>query len=516
MMTIQNKILGDFQTPLALAKQVITTLEAAGYRWERILEPTCGTGAFIQAAIQAQQSPSEIIGIEIQAVYTVQAETISAPQTNIQILHKDIFTLDLKRDLVWQTQGKLLITGNLPWVTNAEQGALGGSNLPTKSNFKGYKGLDALTGKSNFDIAEFIWIKLFHEFKDEPVTLALLCKTSTARSVLSYAHKARLSISDARLYSINSQKWFNAAVDACLFVLDLNITSPNYEAHIFESLDSKAVASTLHFSGNVLVADNNAYTDLQFINGRSPIEWRQGIKHDAASVMELIFENKVWKNKLGIEVNIEEEYIYPLLKTADVKEGKLNSIQRGVIIPQKQIGQNTSHLQFSAPRLWDYLNQYTAIFEQRQSSIYKGKPPFSIFGVGDYSFAPYKVVVSGFYKYAYFVPVFAINGKPVFCDDTCYLLPCESVIEALTITAALNHPIAQRFIKSLTFQDAKRPITKALLSRIDLNELITYLPFDELLDGIKNRSNSVMSLPASKDEMTASLSWTNYHTPLLL
>ena len=49
--------------------------------------------------------------------------------------------------------GPWLVLGNPPWVTNAELGLLKNSNLPIKSNFQGHKGLEALTGKANFDIS---------------------------------------------------------------------------------------------------------------------------------------------------------------------------------------------------------------------------------------------------------------------------------------------------------------------------------------------------------------------------
>ena len=50
----------------------------------------------------------------------------------------------------------ILVIGNPPWVTNSAVGALGGSNLPVKSNFQRLNGLDAITGKSNFDISEWM------------------------------------------------------------------------------------------------------------------------------------------------------------------------------------------------------------------------------------------------------------------------------------------------------------------------------------------------------------------------
>ena len=38
-------------------------------------------------------------------------------------------------------------------------------NLPRKNNFKNHSGLDAMTGKGNFDIAEFITMSLNQKYK---------------------------------------------------------------------------------------------------------------------------------------------------------------------------------------------------------------------------------------------------------------------------------------------------------------------------------------------------------------
>lgn len=47
-----------------------------------------------------------------------------------------------------------LILGNPPWTTNSKMGQIDGTNLPEKSNVDTLKGMDALTGKSNFDISK--------------------------------------------------------------------------------------------------------------------------------------------------------------------------------------------------------------------------------------------------------------------------------------------------------------------------------------------------------------------------
>ena len=53
-------------------------------------------------------------------------------------------------------------------------------------------------------------------------------------------------------------------------------------------------------------------------------------------------------------------------------------------------------------------------------------------------------------------------------DDTCYFLPCSSAQEAAVLTALCNDPITLAFLGSASFKSAKRPVTKALLQRIDL------------------------------------------------
>ena len=95
-----------------------------------------------------------------------------------------------------------------------------------------------------------------------------------------------------------------------------------------------------------------------------------------------------------------------------------------------------------------------------------------MFGIGDYSFAPYKVAISGLHKIPKFRVLEPIDGQPVMLDDTCYFIPCYSSEEANLIASALNDQICLNYIQSIVFLDAKRPITKNLLQRIHIPTLI--------------------------------------------
>ena len=57
-------------------------------------------------------------------------------------------------------------------------------------------------------------------------------------------------------------------------------------------------------------------------------------------------------------------------------------------------------------------------------------------------------------------------------DDTCYFLPCRTPDLAAILEEVLNEPAALELIRALSFRDAKRPVTKAWLQRIDLKAIL--------------------------------------------
>jgi hypothetical protein len=302
--------------------------------------------------------------------------------------------------------------------------------------------------------------------------------------VLDFGYRSRLPIRTAVIRRLDAKRWFNASVDACLFCVEIGNPPFDYRSTVYPSLDAKQPESVLGFVRDQLVSDIGAISDLQSVIGQSPIEWRQGLKHDAAQVMELEpASDGSWRNKLGRTVTVEDAYIYPLLKGTPLFRGLPAS--QAVIVPQTHPRDDTRVLAHQAPRLWSYLSEHANTFAARRSSIYRSAPPFAIFGVGPYSFAPYKVCISGFHKEVRFRAVGPVNGRPVMLDDTCYFLPCRSPEEAALIVSIFNTEEARRLIAGLVFSDSKRPITKKLLQRVDFLRLIDYLDSGSIRDTAK-------------------------------
>ncbi len=422
----------------------------------------------------------EIIGLEIQQGYVEKSKRIYSETTKISIFKQDIFDIDFATSLHWNSLSPLLIVGNPPWITNSEQGRLSGKNLPRKSNFQRLSGLGAMTGKSNFDIAEAVWIKLIQDFVRDHVTIALLCKTSVARKVAQFVLDRELPVNSMSLYRIDAQRWFNVAVDAGLFVLELNQGEVSYDVDEYDNLLDARPTRTFGFYDRHIVADLDSYRQVAHLEGTSQFTWRQGVKHDAAKVMELTYRDGVLRNGYGDHVDIESDYLYPLIKSSDVKSISSSFVpRRRVIVTQKKVGQQTAHLRDYAPKLWRYLNFYADKLDSRKSSIYKNAPRFSMFGIGNYSFQPYKVVVSGFYLPARFAAISGYQSRPILTDDTCYFLSFDEEWKAHLLCALLNHPAVSKFLASITFSDSKRPITKGVLERINLQAVFEQINIDQ-------------------------------------
>lgn len=454
-----NNEFGDFQTPLPLAQALIKRLPPR--QWAHVLEPTCGVGNFLQAAVDVFPD-SEVIGIETQPEYVAEAEAIT------KVVHANIFGFDLAKDVPWETpSGPTLVLGNPPWVTNAQLSSLGSENRPERTNFKNATGIEAITGSSNFDIAEYIWIKLLTEYSGRDAVIALICKTQVARNVLVYCAKLGLPVTSASLRLVDAKKWFNAAVDACWFTLQLGSGTTDYTADVFADLESSVPQTRIGVVAGQLVANVDAYERSKQFDGTSPVMWRQGVKHDATEAMELV-EAGGPVTKSGTSVDVETGYLYPLFKCTDVYREKLDAVSRWMIIPQKHPGDDTAALKHVAPKLWAYLDSYGELLDGRKSSIYRNRPRFCIFGVGDYTFAEYKIAISGFHKRPEFRIVGPYMGKPAVFDDATYLLPFSNVFECAAAHSLLVGQEASDLIASLAFWDSKRPVTKKLLQRIDL------------------------------------------------
>ena len=460
---------GDYQTPLEFAAEICRFLKVERkINPSTVLEPTCGVGNFLRAALEFDAE--KYFGIELNPEHCKTcAENLS--DERITIINANFFDFDLSA----VPKENLLVIGNPPWVNNETLSKLKSANLPPKSNFKRFKGLDALTGAANFDICEYILLKLVNAFRNTSTAIAVLCKTSTARNVFTELRRAEINFSACEIFEFDASKIFGISASACLLLVKL--AGENVSSNVCKIFS----LTTPHDVKNILTCDAGFLhgSEVSFA-GKCCFEWRQGIKHDCAKVLELTFTDGHLQNGAGELVDLEDDLIFPLIKSSSIKQAVITEFPKRLLLTQRRVNENTSHIEADFPKTWHYLNRNVEHFTRRKSSIYRGKPKFSVFGVGDYSFAKYKVVVSGFYKVPLFALIFSPDGKPVMTDDTTYFIGFESFATAYTVMLFLNSSPVQKFLTSTVFLDAKRPYTKKVFGQIDFGKLVSAIRFEDL------------------------------------
>lgn len=477
---------GDWQTPEKFALRCCRIIQNyMSFEPHFVLEPCCGTGNFIRASRKIFPS-TPVLGMEINSEYVLSSQKRFANDDKVTIRHGDCL-----HDNNWiepLVADSTLVLGNPPWVTNSTLSVINSTNIPNKINFKGLRGIDALTGASNFDISEWIILHYLKKIYKSKSMLAMLCKTSVARNVCKEISKWNI-VCNCLLVSFDSKDVFDVSVSACLFICDLRAEKIAIQECDIDDINNRT--ELLYLNNNL---QKKISSNLLSLSGKSQLIWRQGVKHDCSKIMELKKTPAGLTNKLGEIVDIEKEWLFPLIKSSGSRNAIIKNSGLAVIVTQKKLGEDTSNLKLVAPNLWGYLNKHSSLLDSRKSSIYKNSPRFAMFGIGEYSFSPYKVGISGFYK----EPMFSIayGNKAFMYDDTCYFLSFENYREAMAMMLLLNSTVVQDFYRAIAFIDQKRPFSKKVLSQLDLVEALKLVGVEGLNETAKALEINFMATEA--------------------
>lgn len=504
---LEYRELGDYQTPLSLVSKVYDIVKSKDVVVKNIIEPTCGKGNFIIEALKRGVSQN-IIGIEKQEAYitNLKKELITNKLLDniieITLCSADFFNFNLEEYI----EDNTLVIGNPPWITNSELSILKSDNTPEKSNFKNVKGLDAITGKANFDIAEFILIDIINKMsKVRFGTIAFLVKNTVVRNILKHVKEASWNITTFDVYNIDAKKEFNVSTDASLLFLRFGEPDKNKisQANEYSIYEPNILIKKFGWVGNNFVSDVEKYKKGKVIESKitnNSLVWRSGVKHDASQVMELEFKKNISIAKDGTKFSIDNPFVFPLYKSSDISKVTRDYFPRkSVIVTQRKVGAATDIICKESNTIWNYLNEHKDKLNGRKSSIYKGKPKFSIFGIGEYSFKKYKIAISGMYKIPKFSLLLPINDKPVMVDDTVYFLGTDDYTKALILFALLNSHLVVSLLESIAFKDNKRPYSKDVLMRIDILKVADNITLYEINSVLKNNKYDEISETEFKD-----------------
>ena len=272
-------------------------------------------------------------------------------------------------------------------------------------------------------------------------------------------------------------KSFNVDVNACLFFIDFSQKKTNNTCYVYNELNNNKISMIYGYNNNNIINNIEVYNQYNFY-GTSYYKWRSGIKHDCKKVMEFDIVENENINGFNQIVNLESDILYPLIKSSDLSKESIK-INKNILITQKYIGEDTEYIKYKYPKTWNYLKKYEDNFNNRKSIIYKNKPKYSIFSIGDYSFKPFKIAISGLYKKISFKLIKPFQNKSVMFDDTCYFISFDDENECNFIYYLLNNDMAMKYLNSIIFWDSKRPIKTEILNNIDILKIAKNLNLEK-------------------------------------
>ena len=138
------------------------------------------------------------------------------------------------------------------------------------TNFQRQRGIDALTGKSNFDISEWMLLRGMEWIEGQEASLAVLCKITVARKILRQAWKRGQRLRNAEIYCIDAFKHFGASVDACLFIVSGAPQGGERECAVYDSLQTVRRPSRFGLADGELVANLALYEKWKHLAGTWP------------------------------------------------------------------------------------------------------------------------------------------------------------------------------------------------------------------------------------------------------
>lgn len=152
---------------------------------------------------------------------------------------------------------------------------------------------------------------------------------------------------------------------------------------------------------------------------------------------------------------LEPDLIYPLLRGRDVRRWKAEPSAYILMVqdPSKRQGMDEKEMQLHYPKTWSYLKQFEAVLRRRRSRgvtdmIEGGAPFYTMFAVGDYTFARYKVVWPWISVGVRAAVTSLWDNKPVLPEHNTSFVDCKQEAEAYFICSLLNSSIGDYSIRA--------------------------------------------------------------------
>jgi hypothetical protein len=162
-----------------------------------------------------------------------------------------------------------------------------------------------------------------------------------------------------------------------------------------------------------------------------------------------------------VTAEIEGELLYPLLRGRDIRRWRAIP-QASIVMVQDPVGRQgigEPIMQRRYPKTYVYLKRFADALAARKDRgtrgiIEKGGPFYSVFGVGEYTLADWKVVWSGEVAPTLRAAVLGpqIGGRVAIPDQTAYMCAMESADSAHFLCALLNSTPVRFYYKTIAYK----------------------------------------------------------------
>ena len=447
---------GAVYTPDWLADHV---LDVIGWQPDDdLLDPTCGDGAFLRAAVRRRIATGTrdlvagLRGIDIDPAAVnaarVAVRELAGAEPEVEV-----------GDALDATGEARFVVGNPPWVR--------WSALPpayaARVKALGAVGRDRWVGGIEPDVATVITQHAVRSLLAPGGTLAFVI-TGTVFANESSEHFRRFEGAKVLLVEdYAAVRPFAEATHATLLVLRKGepTTYPvPYRVHRRDGVAELLAAPVPGTdAGPWLKGTAQQHATWRRIFGRGTYRARKGVTTDlngaffvraegnGGETVRITNDPALGRKDLPqVTAEVEAEHVFPLLRGRDLQTGP----SLHVLVPQRGMHGDPG-LATTAPLTYAYLERFRPSLERRSSlrRYQPGKPYWSLWNVGPYTFSPHKVVwreMSGRFEAAY------VGPEVVVCDHKLYFVPCDSENEGRYLANVLNAPTVTEAVSAYASQ----------------------------------------------------------------
>ncbi|MDD5689762.1 MAG: TaqI-like C-terminal specificity domain-containing protein, partial [Caldisericia bacterium] len=164
----------------------------------------------------------------------------------------------------------------------------------------------------------------------------------------------------------------------------------------------------------------------------------------------------------NIQCAIEPDLLYPLLRGRDVRRWKAEPSAYIIMAqdPVKRKGIDEDIMKTKYPKTYMYLKRFEEVLMQRKSRgikdmIKNGAPFYTMFAVGDYTFAPYKVIWPNIASEITSSVISYKDNKLILPQHIITLVACDTLEEAHYLCAIMNSNIVNFALQAYSMRGGK-------------------------------------------------------------